>query len=177
MFGVIANLGWNLPRFLKQIGCLILVLAGVCVLAFGAFVFNIYFSTDLVGTRNETFAVEEALAVPNDHRFCQGPSNYSRDNPDCYVPRETDLRHCRWWLLEDCRAFKMPDFILSDPVKLGTMIRAMIHPCPYLLARSRREQFTSRLDEICPTADAEINRGPIVIDFVGRKKNVIMRIN
>ena len=148
----IAKLGWNLPRFLKQIGCLILGVAGLSVLGIASLLyFFLYFNFSAPKSEwpEEISAVERALSIPDNAKPCY-ENNLSRDNISCYVPYPEDRRHCRWWIFESCRSFTTKDFILEDPAKLGTMISAMMHP---------------------------IRRGPIVIEFVGRKKNVIMRID
>jgi hypothetical protein len=175
-FRAITGLGWDLPRFVKQLGCVALGLAGLCLLGFGAFVFSLYFNWGAKPVAYEWFSTREALDIPSHSSPCRGTSQ-SPSNPECYAPDTMDRRHCRWWLLEESRAFTMPDYILNDPAKLGKMLDAIMYPCPYLLALSRHKSVGSRFNDLCPTPKTELGHYPISIDFFGNGQHTIMRID
>ncbi len=179
VFTVIANLGWNLPRFLKQIGYLILGMAGLCVLAFTIFLyFWIYFDFNDPKSKwpIEVSAVERALSIPPDARPCYR-NDLSRNNIRCYVPFPADRRNCRWWIMEPCRSFMAEYFLLDDPEKLGKVINAMIHPYSTTSPCLHSETPTLKDPGSCHESSGEHTFNPIVVEFVGGKKRVIMRID
>ena len=167
----IAKLGWNLPRFARQLAWVIAGLLGMIVLSAVAFWLFVYYAGTFEGgpTERQLFA-REALATDAPRIDCVGPGRRI-DNPYCLLPAHLDSRYCHWWRLEMCGAYGFNDIILDHPDKLGTVVSLMTDPCIFV-----DKVHSESLRRDCQ--DPEIfDENPIVLVFKGDHRTVKMRID
>lgn len=167
-------------RFLRQLAWVVGILLGLILLAWiwAGFYFGYWLPPDK-GSDFRTVAALEALEMPIHYpkgyvrRACEG-DGATPENYQCWRLEPEGGRECRWWRLENCYAFSMADFVLDDPDKLGKVMDAVMHPCPYLLRQ--HEYSASYMREDCQKPEAMWHT-PIILIFKGKDRTIRMRID